>query len=242
MIQTRSFMGGSAYIGGIFQALAFDGNYLYTVNNMSTSDATGSEPSNGDSGSTSVLFALDPLTLDIIWERQLPAWVWAPMTLVNGMGFVGPETHLEAVDLSDGTKLWDVQAKGTFIGAPVVNNGRVYVASGLSYYFGHPDDKLHVYALPDDPATGKKYDAAPPGPQLSDVRERLQLRHRQELHRRAVPRLLGARKPRHVGRDRGVHEPGERSSRRHLSGTGRQHDEQLRLRRERGNARRTRQA
>jgi hypothetical protein len=155
-------MAGSSYIGGIFQALAFDGTYLYTVNNMSTSDAPGSEPMNTDSGSPSVLFALDPLTLDIVWERQLPAWVWNPMTIVNGIGFVAPETHLEAVDLSDGTKLWDVQAKGTFIGAPVVNNGRVYIASGLSYYFGHPDDKLHVYALPDDPAIGKKYDAAAP--------------------------------------------------------------------------------
>jgi polyvinyl alcohol dehydrogenase (cytochrome) len=162
MVAQRNFMIGSAYIGGIFQALAWDGTYLYTVNNMSTSDATGSEPSNNDSGSPSVLFCLNPTTLDIVWERQLPAWVWDPMTLVNGMAFVGAETHLEAVDTNDGSKLWDFQAKGTFIGAPVVNNGRVYVASGLSYYFGHPDDKLHVFALPDDHAIGEKYDAPPP--------------------------------------------------------------------------------
>lgn len=166
MIQKRAFMMGSSYIGGIFQALAWDGTYLYTVNNQSKSEGANSEPPNGDEGtgdtSASVMFCLNPLTLDIVWERQLPSWVWNPMTLVNGMAFVGAETHLEAIDTSDGSKLWDFKAKGTFIGAPVVNNGRVYVASGLSYYFGHPDDKLHVFALPDDPAIGEKYDAAPP--------------------------------------------------------------------------------
>lgn len=163
MVAHRSLGAGSSYIGGIFQALAWDGIYLYTVCNMATSDAPGSEPSNGDSGSPSVLFALNPATLDIIWERQLPAWVWDPMTLANGMGFLGAETHLEVFDTSGGAKLFDFPGKGTFIGAPVVNDGRIYVASGLSYFFGHPDDKLHVLALPDDPARKeKKYDAAAP--------------------------------------------------------------------------------
>jgi outer membrane protein assembly factor BamB len=167
-VAERDFGIGSAGIGGIFQALAFDGTYLYVVNNQSTSTGAGSEDSNDDSGkaATSTLFALDPMTLDIVWERQLPAWVWAPMTLVNGMGFVGAETHLEAIDTTDGSKLFDFQAKGTIIGAPVVNNGRVFFPSGLTYFFGHPDDKLHVLALPDDPDTGKHVDAGPP-PDLS---------------------------------------------------------------------------
>ncbi|HVW25688.1 MAG TPA: PQQ-binding-like beta-propeller repeat protein [Polyangiaceae bacterium] len=162
MVAHRSLGAGSSYIGGIFQALAWDGIYLYTVCNMVTSDAPGSEPSNGDSGSPSTLFALNPTTLDIIWERQLPAWVWDPMTLANGMGFLGAETHFEVFDTSGGAKLFDYQAKGTIIGAPVVNDGRIYFASGLSYFFGHPDDKLHVFGLPDDPAKGMHYDAAPP--------------------------------------------------------------------------------
>jgi polyvinyl alcohol dehydrogenase (cytochrome) len=164
-IATRAFDGSSTYIGGIFQALAWDGEYLYTVNNRSASDAPGSEPANNDSTAdpkTSVLFALDPLTLDIVWERQLPAWVWSPMTLVNGMGLLGAERLLEAFDTSDGTKLYEFKTEGTIIGAPVVNNGRVYVTSGLTYYFGHPDDKLHALALPDDPAVGKHFDVVRP--------------------------------------------------------------------------------
>ncbi len=155
-IATRKLGGGSAFIGGVFQALGWDGEHIIVVNNQTTSMADGSEPSNGDSGGTSVMFALDPLTLDIVWERQLPAWVWAPLTLANGVGFVGAEKTLEAVDLKTGAKLFDYQAAGTIIGAPIINNGRVYVASGLEYTFGHADDKLHAFALPDDPAIGKQ--------------------------------------------------------------------------------------
>ncbi|HEX3596182.1 MAG TPA: PQQ-binding-like beta-propeller repeat protein [Polyangiaceae bacterium] len=166
MVAKRAFGNGSSYIGGIFQALAWDGRYLYTVNNQTTSIGDNSEIASGDSASTAALFALDPTTLDIVWERQLPAWVWAPITLVNGMTFVGAETHLEAIDTTDGSGLFDFKAEGTIIGAPVVNDGRVYVPSGLTYYFGHPDDKLHALALPDDPAIGKKFDAGPP-PDLS---------------------------------------------------------------------------
>jgi polyvinyl alcohol dehydrogenase (cytochrome) len=160
-IKSRPMGMGSAYIGGIFQALAWDGDHLYTVCNLTTSTA-GGEDSNMDSATTSVLFALDPLTLDIVYERQLPAWVWSPMVLVNGMALLGAETHLEAFATEDGSKLFDFKVPGTIVGAPVVNNGRVYLTSGLSYYFGHPDGSLHALALPDDPAVGKHFDAGPP--------------------------------------------------------------------------------
>jgi polyvinyl alcohol dehydrogenase (cytochrome) len=164
---TRRALGmGTAYIGGIFQALSWDGRYLYTVNNTSTSTSDFSEDMSDDSMSPSVLFALEPLSLDIVWERQLPAWVWSPMTLVNDMGLLGAEKHLEAFDTANGKKLFDFQTNGSIVGAPVVNDGRIYVASGLTYFFGHSDDKLHALGLPDDPAVGKHYDAGK-GPDLS---------------------------------------------------------------------------
>jgi polyvinyl alcohol dehydrogenase (cytochrome) len=163
LLQTRKLGDGSAFIGGVFQALAWDGEHILVVNNQSASMVDGGEVSNGDSGSTSVLFALDPLTLDIVWERQLPAWVWAPLTIANGVGYVGAETHLEAFDIKNGAKLFDYQAVGTIIGGPVVNNGRVFVPSGLSYIYGHRDDQFHAFALPDDPAFSKTVTGGPGG-------------------------------------------------------------------------------
>jgi hypothetical protein len=109
-----------------------------------------------ESSTTSVLFVFDPLTLDIVLETQLPANSWSPLSLANGIAYVGPETHLEAVDLSDGTRLFDYKAVGSIIGGPVINKGRIYVPSGIQYFQGHPDDKLHAFALPDDPAWDKQ--------------------------------------------------------------------------------------
>jgi polyvinyl alcohol dehydrogenase (cytochrome) len=155
-IATRKLGGGSAFIGGVFQAIGWDGEHILAVCNNATSTAPGAEMKNGDSGATSVLFALDPVTLDIAWEHQLPAYVWSPLTIANGVVYVGAETHLEALDTSDGTKLWDYQAAGTMIGGAVVNNGRVYVASGLSYIMGHPDNHFHAFVLPGDSALKNK--------------------------------------------------------------------------------------
>jgi len=171
-LQTRKLGGGSAFIGGVFQAIGFDGDHILVVCNQTSSDPSDPnaivEMKNGDSPQapgTSVLFSLDPETLDINWEHQLPAWVWAPLTIANGIVFVGAETHLEAISTKDGTKLFDYQANGTIIGGPVVNNGRLYVASGLQYLFGHPDNHFHAFVLPGDPAlTHKQQAAADAGP------------------------------------------------------------------------------
>jgi len=42
------------------------------------------------------------------------------------------------------------------IGGAVVSNGRVYVASGLSYIMGHPDNHFHALVLPGDSAIKNK--------------------------------------------------------------------------------------
>jgi len=166
VIQKRKIGGGSAFIGGVFQAFAWDGEHIVTIINQSTSTASGSEMKNGDSPSTGVLFVLDPLSLDIVWEKQLPAVSWAPLTIANGVAYVGPETHFQAIDLSDGTKLFEYKTVGSIIGGPVINKGRVYVPSGLQYFQGHPDDKLHAFALPDDPAFSKQGGGASNGEPL----------------------------------------------------------------------------
>ena len=81
---------GSALIGGVFNNGAFDGERIVVAGNNGTSSGPGSEPSNGASRplggantTTSVLMAMDPATGDVLWERQLPAWVWAPITLAT---------------------------------------------------------------------------------------------------------------------------------------------------------------
>jgi polyvinyl alcohol dehydrogenase (cytochrome) len=139
-------LGPGTAVGGILNNGAYDGTRLLVASSNATSSAPGSEPANGDGG-TSVLFALDPANGDIFWERQLPADVWGPITVANGVGFVGIDRRLEAFDVETGDKLLDFPVVGTVASTPVVANGRVYFGSGMQFVIGHPDDKLHALSL-----------------------------------------------------------------------------------------------
>lgn len=147
-IVTRSLGGGTSFIGGVFQGLAFDGQHLITVCNTATSTNPGGEPANGDSSTTSVLYGLVPDTLDIAYERQLGAWVWSPVTIANGVGYLGEETRLEAFDAATGDMLFQYQVLGTIASGVTVSDGRVFFGSGLNYIFGHKDGSFQSLALP----------------------------------------------------------------------------------------------
>jgi polyvinyl alcohol dehydrogenase (cytochrome) len=146
---------GSALIGGVFNNGAFDGERIILAGNNATSDAPGGEPASGESEPlggadepTSVLMALDPETGDVVWERQLPAWVWAPITLANGVGFVSAESQFEAFDAETGEKLYSLQAGGTIASGAAISNGRVYFGSGLSYFNTTEGDTFYALTLP----------------------------------------------------------------------------------------------
>jgi hypothetical protein len=90
-----------------------------------------------------VLFALNPTTLDVIWERQLGANVWNPITVANGVGFVGEGNTLQAFNTETGEVLGEWPFVGTITGGAAIANGYVCVQSGISYFSGIRDNKFH---------------------------------------------------------------------------------------------------
>lgn len=143
---------GTAATPQLFNCGAFGGDRIIIAANYATSTEPGSEPSNGDGGNA-VLFALDPATGDIIWERGLPAFSWGPTTIANGVAFVETGFRVEAVDIKDGTKLGEMSAVNATVAAtPVVVNGRVYFGSGVQWLGGvaksQTPNKIHAFALP----------------------------------------------------------------------------------------------
>ncbi len=155
VVWSRQVSGGSALIGGVFNNGAFDGERIIVAGNNGTSTGAGSEPSNGASSplgganiTTSVLMAMDPADGAVLWERQLPAWTWAPITLANGVGFVAADSDLQAFDVATGERLMLVDTEGTIAGGAAIWDGRVYFGSGLSYLGTTGGTKLYALALP----------------------------------------------------------------------------------------------
>ncbi|HEY6557286.1 MAG TPA: PQQ-binding-like beta-propeller repeat protein [Polyangiaceae bacterium] len=151
IVWSRNVSPGSAFIGGIFNAGAYDGRHILVAGNRGTSAGPGSEPANGESRlgtpGTSVLAALNPADGSVAWERQLPAHVWAPITVANGVGFVPYEKQLQAFDVRDGRKLFNYKTAGTITSAPVVADGAVFFGSGLTYLAAHPDETFHALSI-----------------------------------------------------------------------------------------------
>ncbi len=146
-IQRRNLCGGELLHGGVMQGLSFDGQHLILQCNNGTSTGPGSEPSNGDGG-TSLLAALIPDTLEVAWERQLGANVWSPITLANGVGYLGMSTRLEAFDLETGARLFQYQVGGTIGSGVTVSNGRIFFGSGMTWIGTKADGKLVSLQLP----------------------------------------------------------------------------------------------
>src|SRR5262249_34084217 len=95
---------------------------------------------------TALLMALDPATGDVRWQADLPAYVWAPITLADGVAFVTVDRELRAFDTKTGKQLFNVETEGTISSAPVVVGRRVYFGSGLSYFPPTKSGRT-VYAL-----------------------------------------------------------------------------------------------
>ena len=152
---SRKVSPGSQLIGGVFNNGAYDGERIIVAGNNGSTSAPGSEPANGNSHPlaaattpTSLLMAMNPADGAVLWERQLPAWDWAPITIANGVGFVAADRELQAFDVKTGAKLFSLQTEGTIASGAAIVDGRIYFGSGIAYLGTKPDDKLHALSVP----------------------------------------------------------------------------------------------
>jgi polyvinyl alcohol dehydrogenase (cytochrome) len=129
IVWQRHVSGGSALIGGVFNNGAYDGERIIVAGNNGPG---GAAPPEGTEG-LSVLMAMDPATGEVLWQRPLDEWVWAPITIADGVGFVAVDVQLQAFDTETGEPLFSLDTEGTISSAPVVAGRRVYFGSGLSY-------------------------------------------------------------------------------------------------------------
>jgi polyvinyl alcohol dehydrogenase (cytochrome) len=144
VLKQRTLGPGTSFKGGIFVSGAWDGKSLFFACNGATSTGEGSE--DPGAGTFGALFALDPLTLDVKWERQYNVGAWGPISVANGVGFFGKDKTLQAFDAETGEILKEFETEGTIATAPSVSNGYVVFGSGMSWIIG-PTAGTKYYAL-----------------------------------------------------------------------------------------------
>ncbi len=139
VVWQRQVSGGSALVGGVFNNGAYDGRSIIVAGNNGPGRQRRAE-----GAPEAVLMALDPSTGRVRWQRDLPAFVWAPITLGNGVGFVAPDDEVQAFDTRTGRELFRFATDGTVSSAPVLVGKRVYFGSGLSYISTKPGRSFYA--------------------------------------------------------------------------------------------------
>jgi polyvinyl alcohol dehydrogenase (cytochrome) len=135
IIKQRNLGPGTGFKGGIFVNGAWDGKSLLFASNLATSTGAGSEVP-GPNDTFGALFALDPLTLAVNWEREYIGAAWGMISVANGVGFFGKDKTLQAFDTATGAVLMEFPTEGSIATAPSVSDGYVVFGSGMSWLGG----------------------------------------------------------------------------------------------------------
>lgn len=138
---------GSPLVGGFLNNGAYDGERILAVGSTGSSTAPGSEDPPPGTFRRGRLVALDPATGDIIWERQIPGWTFAPVTSANGVGYVAVDDTIQAFDARTGQKLYSFKTPGTISCAPVAAEGRLHFGSGITYILTTPAQDFYILSL-----------------------------------------------------------------------------------------------
>jgi len=138
-----------ATAGGIINNGAFDGERIVVAGFPGLSDAPGSEPDNGDSQSTSRIVAL-AVDGTQVWEKQLPAQVWGPITTTGAVTFVPVFLEMHVLEAATGKTIAVFPTDGTIATGAAIADGYAYFGSGVNYSFGDAvvNDMLHQIRLP----------------------------------------------------------------------------------------------
>jgi polyvinyl alcohol dehydrogenase (cytochrome) len=148
IVWQRQVSDGSALIGGVFNNGAYDGRSFILAGNNGPPGPAPDPPDRPRTHpvGTSELLSLDAATGDVRWQSELPAYVWAPITLADGVAFVAVDREMRAFDTRTGKQVFSLETEGTISSAPAVVGRRVYFGSGLSY-LGPTRPGKSVYAL-----------------------------------------------------------------------------------------------
>ena len=133
-----------SYLGGAIGSAAFVDDSLIVTSNVGNAE-------NNAPGSVAEVVALDPATGEERWTIETEGTVFAPVSGVPGVAFVGTTTGtMLALDASTGEELWRHDAPNQVGSGPTIEDGRVLWGYGYALFDGPGEGGLIAFALDED--------------------------------------------------------------------------------------------
>jgi polyvinyl alcohol dehydrogenase (cytochrome) len=102
--------------------------------------------SNNHQDQTCVIAALEAITGDIVWLHTCPAFQFGPMSVANGVVYLGlADGKMRAWRARDGQLLWESPPYQPIAAGPAIAHGMVFVGTGAGGYL--PGNKLLAFGL-----------------------------------------------------------------------------------------------
>ncbi|MCS6805247.1 MAG: PQQ-binding-like beta-propeller repeat protein [Acidobacteriota bacterium] len=102
--------------------------------------------SNNHQDRNCVIAALEAVTGDIVWMHTCPAFQFGPMSVANGVVYLGlTDGKLRAWRASDGQLLWESSAYQPIAAGPAIAHAMVFIGTGAGQYL--PGNKLLAFGL-----------------------------------------------------------------------------------------------
>ena len=135
----RTTLTPGSMLGGAIGTAAFVDGALVVTSNVGN-------PENNAPLNESKVAALDPATGEILWEVELEGTIYAPVSAVPGVAFVGTSTGaLLGLDAATGDELWRFQAQTQTGSGPSVTEGELLWGYGYNLFEGPGDGGLLTF-------------------------------------------------------------------------------------------------
>jgi polyvinyl alcohol dehydrogenase (cytochrome) len=131
-----------SFLGGQIGSSAFDDGRLVATSIVG-------DPETRSPTDTTKVFGLDPASGDVAWVKPVPGKVFAPVSAVPGVAFVGTDRgQMLALDPRNGHTLWSHEAPNQTACGPSIVDGRLLWGYGFILFGGPGDGGVISFSVP----------------------------------------------------------------------------------------------
>jgi polyvinyl alcohol dehydrogenase (cytochrome) len=129
-LKWETFLTHGSTFGGVLGSSAFVDGKIIASSNIG-------DPASNATTNQSKVFALNPASGKVLWSKTFAGNVFAPISAVHGLAFVGTDAGvMMALNTQNGKTLWSYSAPDKVGGGPSITNGRLLWGYGFTLFKG----------------------------------------------------------------------------------------------------------